>query len=1329
MEAEPGEQNRGATGGGGLVKKLLFPAFDAGSNDTFEATQASTTAPLDTGSVISFATTAVHDNRTHRLSNNEATSTKATTSTPQRIKPFFSSTRPQTTTPSNNAQSSTYLHSSSASPHSSLDSASSAPAINPNPTSNSSSVRRSASEDSAEVAPYPSGSSTTDSPPSSPPALSRANPAMAQRTLSTVTMAQGETSGNKAANSQRNAVDFIDQQQRLRTAMSSTKPPGGEDDETDAIDKDAHPPAHQDEDGPQWEEEATPAQTAFAKQVLFASTRNNVDVCTPGSDILSTASERGTVIGMAEIDDMLPLSPAVPGSSHFPQPEPSAAEPAFWQDSPELDLPILDESAEKSSEVHRSSDSSSNAQKRTAHFLTNAIRRIGSGVKAGSVSAPTTPRTTVDTANTSPWDSPHYANNEVSSVSRFPGATTPASAMTSQHRFTPSSFLLRSPGSMAFSNAQQQNSLEQQEQQPRFQISPSRWIQHRRQNPSSKSNSNNDSSALHTPMLKPKFSGRSRGSSAMKLARSCFSFDAYDTSMDHLFDVSMNNDDLLSGSPSLPEYRGKTSVFTNHIPNDAVDESRYFIKSSTSWDVSGPSPPHQRRPKPAQQPQRVRILNEQFATTKTTAITSTPSPNRVVIERDDALDILACLAERGVCNAASRMDQTTDKCDPLITMAIEELTSLSLGKKPMKNGTATLQHSGRVRVLEQLVRSHEYALEMRRASQSAMSWLKSIDREEKPIKKKNANLDPNLSTLAMAGQDGTPQKLSDPTESGDEGMDALTSKAMLHAAQLEAKEKGELADRLNEELAKCRAEIGRLQSKATNRSFNAPNRSILDDSDDVVDEETPADAKVEADESFESSTPIIGVDESGFIDPSFLQEGDIKTDIFETETNLRDALIEANNKIVQLESQLRSSHHVSREEVDGIRTGSGSTGISNSPGNKETQTINVRMLDGENFVTEWSELAPGLPPPPDHGLHAPIVGAVMEEWSPDEALHDSLLDWMDRVLQGQDVSTIPPLTISNLGHQVRDGFVMHVLPLLLRRADIRVDVKTRAHRFTTYDLNVAVEPTLSLIGVRRHLENVSAQSDVGTGFNSTTHSEATTHVATNVPHKNTFLTPKGNVISQHMAQPRSSPLSYDEVAEVGLGSERPVGLMSTLGGALGGLLRSGNTTRKNGQSTDTSGTPESKALSPQLDSNAATLAVNAANAHLQQQKNGKEGDEEPPNDADKVNNNNNNNLQHEPYHRIVTAPSGRIGVTFVEYRGHAMVSDVAKDSPLVGWIFPSDILIAIDELPVSGKPVRDIIKVLRDRKSRQRALRVISSHAMEELLPVNTSAVSMDARG
>ena len=76
----------------------------------------------------------------------------------------------------------------------------------------------------------------------------------------------------------------------------------------------------------------------------------------------------------------------------------------------------------------------------------------------------------------------------------------------------------------------------------------------------------------------------------------------------------------------------------------------------------------------------------------------------------------------------------------------------------------------------------------------------------------------------------------------------------------------------------------------------------------------------------------------------------------------------------------------------------------------------------------------------------------------------------------------------------------------------------------------------------------------------------------------------------------------------------------------------------------------------------------------------------------------------------------------MEYRGHAMVADMAPDSPLSSWVFPSDILIAVDEVPVSGMRVRDIIQILTKRKDRQRALRVISSHAMNEFT-LNHSAL------
>ena len=44
------------------------------------------------------------------------------------------------------------------------------------------------------------------------------------------------------------------------------------------------------------------------------------------------------------------------------------------------------------------------------------------------------------------------------------------------------------------------------------------------------------------------------------------------------------------------------------------------------------------------------------------------------------------------------------------------------------------------------------------------------------------------------------------------------------------------------------------------------------------------------------------------------------------------------------------------------------------------------------------------------------------------------------------------------------------------------------------------------------------------------------------------------------------------------------------------------------------------------------------------------------------------------------------------------------------YVFNEDIVIAIDEMPVSGMRVRDIIKILKDRAGRQRDRRTRTRH-------------------
>jgi hypothetical protein len=54
------------------------------------------------------------------------------------------------------------------------------------------------------------------------------------------------------------------------------------------------------------------------------------------------------------------------------------------------------------------------------------------------------------------------------------------------------------------------------------------------------------------------------------------------------------------------------------------------------------------------------------------------------------------------------------------------------------------------------------------------------------------------------------------------------------------------------------------------------------------------------------------------------------------------------------------------------------------------------------------------------------------------------------------VDDAPPLKISSLDHQLKEGFIYHVFPLLLRRKDIHVEVTSRATRTTSYELAVSI---------------------------------------------------------------------------------------------------------------------------------------------------------------------------------------------------------------------------------------------------------------------------------
>jgi hypothetical protein len=499
----------------------------------------------------------------------------------------------------------------------------------------------------------------------------------------------------------------------------------------------------------------------------------------------------------------------------------------------------------------------------------------------------------------------------------------------------------------------------------------------------------------------------------------------------------------------------------------------------------------------------------------------------------------------------------------------------------------------------------------------------------------------------------------------------------------------------------------------------APNRSILDDVDESADSSA-------LDKALRSPSPIAkqgsdcGVNESIF---QGLSSSDTKEAEHLDVLVMRTALEQANAAIRQLHTELTNGKTGSSEppvvDIPDFMNPLPEPVEDTGKHGEDFRMVNVRMLDGENFVTDWDDLTPPLPPPPDHGLRSPIVSAVLEQWTGDRALHASLVSWMDRVTAGDDIESVPPLTISSLDHQVRDGFTMHVLPLLLRRADIHVTCQTRAHRRTTYDMAVTVNRNFEsapILGLAQRYPPFRMETPDNDDWSdkfghsdmaqrSTAHSAITDHITNARSHSpiyssnNNNILPNGESAMSHLTDGNFAatlkPSDGQELNDALQQQQQQPGIMGALGGALGGLL----SRRKYSDASSPSrphhhdfGSSMPATLRAQLDLTSDPVPSSRPE-------------------------------EEQPYHRVVSAPPGRIGMTFVEFRGHAMVSDVAQDSPLLDWVFPSDILIAIDEIPVSGMRVRDIIKVLTTRKNRQRAMRVISSHAMNEFT-LNTSNVN-----
>jgi hypothetical protein len=212
----------------------------------------------------------------------------------------------------------------------------------------------------------------------------------------------------------------------------------------------------------------------------------------------------------------------------------------------------------------------------------------------------------------------------------------------------------------------------------------------------------------------------------------------------------------------------------------------------------------------------------------------TPERFNIDVEREDALDILACLVERGVAAwneepAASRSpndstESVSQTREALVSAVVEDLRKIA-DENP--EGAAGETAAEQVDALEELLKAHSYALEMKRASLSASSWLKSIGRG--PLSNERylpSNSGPRISQELSSrvgeasGEDATSDKPSDSSVSlsvalADAKLEMLTLTARFHSAENELKEKTVMNQRLDEELSKCRAEIGRLRTVAT----------------------------------------------------------------------------------------------------------------------------------------------------------------------------------------------------------------------------------------------------------------------------------------------------------------------------------------------------------------------------------------------------------------------------------------------------------------------------------------------------------------------------------
>lgn len=393
-------------------------------------------------------------------------------------------------------------------------------------------------------------------------------------------------------------------------------------------------------------------------------------------------------------------------------------------------------------------------------------------------------------------------------------------------------------------------------------------------------------------------------------------------------------------------------------------------------------------------------------------------------------------------------------------------------------------------------------------------------------------------------------------------------------------------------------------------------------------------------------------------------------------------------------------------------------------------------------------------------MHSPIVDAILDKWTNDDDTKSALIEWLESILNGSNIDSIPSLKLSGLDHQIRDGFIMHVLPLLLRRKDVHVHLTSRAHRQTTYDLAVSVAPT-SFGGANDFNGRISDAGPEDQNLQQRHLSRESKH------HLMAFQATKNGASVQTDAYPSPSKMSSiakpflmtrafpdlvrtsSNTGSISTAITSPISNRTPSRPPVGGntyTSLSAETAKANNSFPLDHATPRlmtgaSPALGDDL-SVASSVEDETADSGQSRQSSimgsisgafGLLSRRRPPpaeNEHTGVPSNNNvhssiyqtperatqstSSGEEHSHHRVVSAPPGKIGITFVEYRGHAMISNVSDESPLAGWVFPSDVLIAIDDIPVSGHRTKDIVKLLTNKAGQQRNLRVVSAVAMNE---------------